>query len=311
MRSYAKRRNSEFAMIAVVERAKVSIWGIDKVREKGFSRWKDRFLFVINPNIAMAYVLVVIVSLLVTAAKGQNLPQAQCLQSFNGTIGNGTAGSEQQISSVTVRSVNASDANQGVAVDAEYFYSIDNYSISKHNKTTGERLLQWYGGPDGPVIHLDGGVVINGTLYAPHSNYPSFPETSAVEEWNATTLEHTKTWSFGVNRGSLTWIDQDSTGTWYGTFANVSPARGPVARDHTGSSLTKVAVRPNPIRPDSAIRIEHQYPTRTLRTRPRLTVSVHCPILDLPRRFGRGQLCTNVELWWKLRTRRMAVHYRA
>jgi hypothetical protein len=153
---------------------------------------------------------------------GQNQSQAQCLQSFNGTIGNGTIGSEQQVSSLTVRTVNATDANQGVAVDQEYFYSIDNYSITKHNKTTGRAIQQWYGGANGPIIHLDGGVVINGTLYAPHSNYPNFPETSSVEEWNVTTMEHIRSYSFGVNRGSLTWVDQDSTGTWYGAFANVS-----------------------------------------------------------------------------------------
>ncbi len=159
---------------------------------------------------------------LAAVVAAQNITQAQCLASFNGTVGNGTVGSEQQVSSITVRSVNATDANQGVAVDGEYFYSIDNYSITKHRKANGTALLQWYGGADGPVIHLDGGVVINGTLYAPHSNYPSFPETSSVEEWNVTTMEHIKSYSFGVNRGSLTWVDQDSTGTWYGTFANVS-----------------------------------------------------------------------------------------
>ncbi len=153
-------------------------------------------------------------------AAAQSSTPVQCRGSFNGTVGNGTVGSEQQISSTTVRLVNATDANQGVAVDGDHFYSIDNFSITKHNKTTGEPTLQWYGGADGPIIHLDGGVVINGTLYAPHSNYPTAPETSSVEEWNVTTMEHIRSYSFGVNRGSLTWIDQDSTGTWYGTFAN-------------------------------------------------------------------------------------------
>ncbi|KAJ9634426.1 hypothetical protein H2204_006251 [Knufia peltigerae] len=154
-----------------------------------------------------------------SAACQQTRP-VQCLPMFNGTVGNGTVGSEQQISSKTIRSVNATDANQGVAVDATYFYSIDNFSITKHNKTTGQAIMQWFGGANGPIIHLDGAVVINGTLYAPHSNYPHSPETSSVEEWNVTTMEHIRSYSFGVNRGSLTWIDQDSTGTWYGTFAN-------------------------------------------------------------------------------------------
>ena len=144
----------------------------------------------------------------------------QCNPHSNGTTFNGEAGSEQQLNSTTVRKFKAPDAIQGVAVDKDYFYSIDDYSITKHNKTTGKRLLQWYGGEDGPVIHLDGGVVINGTIYCPHSNYPNSPETSSVEMWDANTLEHIGSHPFGVLRGSLTWIDQDSTGTWYGTFAN-------------------------------------------------------------------------------------------
>lgn len=144
----------------------------------------------------------------------------QCDPSSNGTTFNGVAGSEQQLNSTTVRKIEAADAIQGVAVDADYFYSIDDYSITKHDKSTGESLLQWYGGEYGPIIHLDGAVVINGTIYAPHSNYPQSPETSSVEMWNATTLEHIGSHPFGVYRGSLTWIDQDENGVWFGTFAN-------------------------------------------------------------------------------------------
>jgi hypothetical protein len=106
-----------------------------------------------------------------------------------------------------VRSVNAIDADQGDAVDDEHFYSIDNYSITKHNATSGSAIQQWYERADRPIIHLDSGVVINGMLYAPHFNYPSFPEMSLVEEWNVTTMEHIRSYPIGVNRGSSTWID--------------------------------------------------------------------------------------------------------
>ncbi|KAK4495077.1 hypothetical protein PRZ48_013404 [Zasmidium cellare] len=148
-------------------------------------------------------------------------PQPQCLPSTNGTTFNGTAGSELQLNGTTIRKIDAADADQGVAVDADYIYSIDNYSITKHNKTTGAPLLQWHGSPSGPLIHLDGAVLINGTLYAPHSNYPQSPITSSIETWNATTLQHTSSHPFGIYRGSLTWIDQDpASGVWYGAFAN-------------------------------------------------------------------------------------------
>lgn len=154
----------------------------------------------------------------ITAATLQLQPQ--CDASTNGTSFTGEEGSELKLNSTTVRKIDAQDANQGVAVDRDHFYSIDNFSITKHNKTTGESLLQWYGGKTGPIIHLDGGVVIDGILYAPHSNYPQSPITSSVEMWNATTLEHIGSHAFGIYRGSLTWIDQDANGTWFGTFAN-------------------------------------------------------------------------------------------
>jgi hypothetical protein len=114
--------------------------------------------------------------------------ELQCNPHSNGTTFNEEAGSEQQLDSTTIRSFNAPDAIQGFAVHADYCYSIDDYSITKHNKTTSKRLLQWYGGEEGPIIHLDGEFLINGTIYCPHSNYPSSPKTSSVEMWDADTL---------------------------------------------------------------------------------------------------------------------------
>jgi hypothetical protein len=101
---------------------------------------------------------------------------------------------------------NATDANQGVAVDEDYIYSIDNFAISKRDKATGKALLQWYGGEDGPIIHLDGGVVINGTLYAPHSNYPSVPEVSSIEMWDVKTMKHVGSHPFGTAHGQVSML---------------------------------------------------------------------------------------------------------
>ncbi|ETN38139.1 uncharacterized protein HMPREF1541_07763 [Cyphellophora europaea CBS 101466] len=153
-----------------------------------------------------------------------NPVRAQLLQCSANTVGttyNGTAGSEQQLNSTTIRTVPARDANQGVAVDATHYYSIDNYSITKHHKANGTAIQQWAGSPSGPIIHLDGGTVINGTLFCPHSNYPQSPITSSVETWDVATMQHTHSHSFGIYRGSLTWVDQHPyTGVWYGAFAN-------------------------------------------------------------------------------------------
>lgn len=119
--------------------------------------------------------------------------QTQCNLSSNGTSFNSTASSEHQLRSTAFRRINATDANQGVAVDSQYFYSIDNYSITKHPKTRTNitrALLQWFGGASGPIIHFESGVVINGTFYAPHSDYPQSPITFSIEMWNTTTMEY-------------------------------------------------------------------------------------------------------------------------
>jgi len=112
------------------------------------------------------------------------------------------------------------DAKQGVAVDAKHFYATHNFRITKHAKQTGKPILQWDGGSEGDtLIHLDSLMELNGKLYASHSNYGHWPMTSSVEVWNAETMKHTGTYSFGVNRGSFTWLDRFQN-SWWGAFAN-------------------------------------------------------------------------------------------
>lgn len=109
------------------------------------------------------------------------------------------------------------DAYQGVAVDADHFYAINNTRITQHDKATGTPLREWDG--RGRLTHLDGGMVKDGLLYAAHSNYPGSPMTSSIEIFQADTLEHIRTHEFGVLLGSLTWLDYHA-GAWWATFAN-------------------------------------------------------------------------------------------
>jgi hypothetical protein len=111
------------------------------------------------------------------------------------------------------------EANQGVAVDKNFFYAIDNRTIAKYDKTSGAFVAKWEGPVDGPIIHLDSGVVIEGKLYCAHSNYNQSPMTSSVEIWDASTLRHIGTRSFGIHWGSLTWLDWHDNAWWAG-FAN-------------------------------------------------------------------------------------------
>jgi hypothetical protein len=118
-----------------------------------------------------------------------------------------------------IASFRAAEARQAVAVDGRFFYAIDNRRIAKYDKKTGERVADWQGRSDGPIIHLNGGVVVDGKLYTAHSNYPGWPMVSSVEIWDAETLEHAGTHNFGIERGSLTWLDfHDSA--WWGAFTH-------------------------------------------------------------------------------------------
>jgi hypothetical protein len=108
------------------------------------------------------------------------------------------------------------EARQGVGVDADAFYAVDNSTIAKFDKKTGALITKW----EGPAIHLDSAAVIDGKIYAAHSNYPAWPMTSSIEIWDAATMKHIESHSLGIERGSLTWLDRDANGVWWGAFAN-------------------------------------------------------------------------------------------
>jgi hypothetical protein len=133
------------------------------------------------------------------------------------------------------------DAWQAVAVDGDHFYAINNRSITKHDKLTGEPVLQWDGGAAAAntLLHLDSGYVLNGKLYAAHSNYPAWPMTSSIEIWNTETMEHIDTHSFGIALGSMTWLDRHD-GFWWGTFANYDIVQAGMDHPYGESRNTQV-----------------------------------------------------------------------
>ena len=75
-------------------------------------------------------------------------------------------------------------------------------------------------------MHLDSAMVMDGKIYAAHSNYPEWPMTSSLEIFDAETMEHVGTHSFGIQWGSLTWVDWHD-GHWWMTFANYDRLLGP------------------------------------------------------------------------------------
>lgn len=112
------------------------------------------------------------------------------------------------------------EAKQGVAVDRHHFYVINSSTITKHDKESGELITLWDGSAAG-VKHLNSGVVIKGKLYCATSNYPDSPMAGSIEIFDARTLEHIGCHSFGILRGSATWIDKYK-GSWYVGFAHYS-----------------------------------------------------------------------------------------
>jgi len=119
-----------------------------------------------------------------------------------------------------------SDANQGVGVDRDHFYAVNNRAIGKYDKRTGALVKKWQGPKEGPIEHLDSAMVMDGKIYAAHSNYPKWPMTSSLEIFDAETMQHIGTHSFGIQWGSLTWVDWHD-GHWWMTFANYDRLLGP------------------------------------------------------------------------------------
>jgi len=59
-------------------------------------------------------------------------------------------------------------------------------------------VKRWKGPKEGPILHMDSALVKDGRIYTAHSNYPEWPMTSSLEVWDAATLEHVATHSFGI-----------------------------------------------------------------------------------------------------------------
>lgn len=130
------------------------------------------------------------------------------------------------------------EVKQGVAVDAVYFYVVNNTSITKHLKTNGQQVAAWKD-TTGMLKHLNGGVVIGYTLYCAHSNYPDKPMSSSIELFDVTTFKQIGSHSFGLFPGSATWIDFHK-GYWWVAFANYSDKNSDGGRDNRWTTLVKL-----------------------------------------------------------------------
>ncbi len=130
-----------------------------------------------------------------------------------------------------------SEARQAVAVDAEYFYVINNDNLLKYTKERGELVKQWKD-ESGTLKHLNSGVIYDGLLYCVNTNYPESPMASSLEIFDTKTLEHVGNHSFGILKGSATWVYQYQ-GDWFVAFANYSNRAMSEGKDNRWTTLVR------------------------------------------------------------------------
>jgi hypothetical protein len=137
-----------------------------------------------------------------------------------------------------IRRFHAEEARQGVAADAANIYAIGDQAIGKYDKPSGKRVAVWRGEADGPIVHLNSGVVVDGKLYCAHSNYPGVPMTSSIEIFDAVRVEHVGSHSFGIFEGSATWVDRRDR-HWWVAFAHYEGRGDEAGKGPAWTSLVK------------------------------------------------------------------------
>ena len=109
-------------------------------------------------------------------------------------------------------------ARQAVVVDEAFIYVIDNAAIAKLRKQNFEPVASWQD-ITGTIPHLNSAIIIDDTLYCATSNYPEVPMTSSIEMFTTNPLKHVGNHSFGIFRGSCTWVLRHK-GSWWAFFAH-------------------------------------------------------------------------------------------
>lgn len=119
----------------------------------------------------------------------------------------------------------STEANQGVAVDENFYYAISNIKITKHNKINDKIVASWEANLNSTYYshfkHMNSGVVVNDKLYVAHSRYNVDPNFNTIEIWNVKNdlLEHERTIQMPRKYGSLTWADKHKDGSWWFCYA--------------------------------------------------------------------------------------------
>lgn len=142
-----------------------------------------------------------------------------------------------QLQAKTVRIYDAPEADQGVAVDADFFYALDNTVIGKYRRDTGQLVARFTAPHKGLIRHMNSCYARDAKLWCANSNYSLVPMGSSIEVFDATSMTHAATHSLGMmDDGSLTWFDE-IRGGYIAAFAHYSGNGGVPFKDSTYSSV--------------------------------------------------------------------------
>ena len=171
------------------------------------------------------------------------LPLGLCLLSVAWSVHAGAvqpaykAPEVQRLAAKTLRVYEATEADQGVAADAQHFYAVDNATIAKYVTASGAAVDKWLGPAGGLIRHLNSCLAVGGRLWCANSNYSQTPMGSSVEIFDTDTLNHVDTHSLGMTEeGSLTWFDRYRSG-WVAGFAHYDDDGGLKYKNHAFSSV--------------------------------------------------------------------------
>ena len=159
--------------------------------------------------------LLAVSGLFVPCVSAQMIPETGLLDPY-------VASQVRALTAETIRVYEAPEADQGVAVDDTYFYPVDNSTIGKYRRDTGELAGRFMVAPKGLLRHMNSCYARDEKLWCANSNYSLTPMASSVEVFDAATMTHESSWSLGMmDEGSLTWFD-DWRGGHVAGFAHYS-----------------------------------------------------------------------------------------
>ncbi|MDX2066549.1 MAG: hypothetical protein SFX74_12490 [Fimbriimonadaceae bacterium] len=137
-----------------------------------------------------------------------------------------------------VRRYAAPEARQAVAVDREFFYAITNRTIAKYRKRDGQRVATWTD-ETGKIAHMNSGIVLDRKVYCCNSNYPNTPMQSSIEVFDTASLRHERSLAFGIDAGSLTWLERFD-GTYWAVFGHYNGKGGEPGKLNDRTVLVKL-----------------------------------------------------------------------